>query len=129
MYKLFDKLTSCIVIIVMTTVILNNLYFYSLHDYREAEDNQKKAQKVLEEFLIGYKIPRILEAIEAGTMQELLERFLSANRLHESTYMKISLGASSFSSGTPNLRNKGAATFNLFKADIELVIEVWVGER
>ncbi|MGQ9780834.1 MAG: hypothetical protein ACUVQ8_01060 [Nitrososphaeria archaeon] len=127
MYKLFDKLTSCIAITVMTAIILNNLYFYDLHSYREAEDNQKMAQKTLDEFLERYKVPKILEAVEKETAQSLLEDFLTSNRLCKHTYMKISQGASSFSSGTSNLRNKGIATFRIFKGNLELVIEVWVG--
>ena len=129
MYKLFDKLSSLIIMIALTTIIFNNLYFYNTRDYEIAVENQVNAQKTLRNFIENYGIPIIFDAFNRGVIKNLLDNFVLENDLFDSTYIQISSINSSFSSKELNLRNKGIAKLTLLKGDLLLVIEVWVGEQ
>jgi len=129
MYKLFDKLASLIIMITLTTIIFNNLYFYNIQDYKIAVENQVNAQKTLRNFIENYGIPTIFDAFNRGIIKNILDNFISRNGLFDSTYIRISSNNSSFSSKELKLRNKGIAKLTLIKGDLQLVIEVWVGEQ
>lgn len=128
MYKFFDKVSALLLLITLTTVILNNLYLYNVGEYQITSKNQSEAQRVMMQFLEMYDLPKIVKNINNGEAGKMLEEFLAKNGLQDTVYIKIESGDIVVATNNPKLKNKASCRLT-FLLEKKLVIEVWVGER
>ncbi len=112
----------------LTTIILNNLYLYNIQDYQIALENGNEAYVVAMELLGTYDLPRLIQAINNGEANKMLEEFLTKKGLQDTVYIKVESDDVVIATKNLKLKNKALCCLT-FLLEKKLVIEVWVGER
>lgn len=124
MYKLVDKAFSLIIVTVIVSSCLNNLYSLNLREYEEEYYNRVVGYQLLEKILNEYGVIRLFHEAEKGELSPLLQQFLQENGVYEYTIIVVEFGSAKITAGAG--RPSGIPVkLVLFMGGQSMVINLW----
>ena len=124
MFKLIDKAFSLIIVTVIVSSCLNNLYSLNVREYEEGYYSRLVCCQLLEKMLKEYGVIRLFHEAERGALGPLLQHFLQENGVYEYTIIVVELGSAKITVGAG--RPSGTSVkLVLFMRDQRMVLNIW----
>ncbi len=124
MYKFIDKAFSLIIVAVIVSSCLNNIYTINLREYEEEYYNRVVGYQLLEKILNEHGVIRLFHEAEKGGLSPLLQQFLQENGVYEYTIIVVEFGSAKITAGAG--RPSGTPVkLVLFMGGQCMVINLW----
>jgi len=127
MYKLVDKASSIIVVMIISSACVNNLYSLNVREYEVQYRSLVTAYSLLEKMIEDIGVARLFHEAERGSLGMLIERFLIENKVYNFTVVDVEFMDGRLIVGGGTLSGAPAETV-LFKNRSRLVLKVWFKE-